>query len=530
MELVDTATFWATADIFVFRPLIICAIAYWLLPYIKYQSAAMQSWAAFCACSCLLLLPVIAFTLPQSEIAIIPSTLASWVQTEPNTHHSASETSVWPTLITTSYLSVVFLLTAKLLTSIARLYWITKHSTPYSNASIQNWLTSQTKSLGIPRKINLKSMARVGTPMVWGVIKPTILLPINFDQLKEENQQQILLHELAHIQRNDWAYLIAGRITCIIFWHIPWSWKLHQKMRNMTERACDDLVINNGHTSFSYAETLVKMAGSLKNKQSALAMAQHSSLKARITAILDRFVDHEPLSFRYQVVILAIAFLLASPVTLVEATTIQNTFRKIPSYGHLFTIDKSPTPIEEKQKVLVPADFQPGSLKQSLISDQAFPDHTHAEQLLPKQPYNNVSDPTEDIAAQYLQQTISNLKKPIIQIQGQRPVKTVLPVYPERAQKKGIEGKVTVEYDISLDGSVSNARIIYSEPYGVFEQATLKAIRQFEFQPKMVNHIAVPVKGVTNTFLFRLSNESNHRKRRQSSTIQNLATSTHLHQ
>lgn len=56
-------------------------------------------------------------------------------------------------------------------------------------------------------------------------------------------------------------------------------------------------------------------------------------------------------------------------------------------------------------------------------------------------------------------------------------------VYPAEAKKQGIEGEVTVEYDINADGTVSNVRVVAAQPSGVFEQAVLAYVRSWVFEP-----------------------------------------------
>lgn len=77
-------------------------------------------------------------------------------------------------------------------------------------------------------------------------------------------------------------------------------------------------------------------------------------------------------------------------------------------------------------------------------------------------------------------------------ISGIMPIIKVNPIYPNRAASHGIEGWVRVEFTIEVDGSVSDAVVVQSMPEAVFDDATLDAIKQWQFKPKMVNGVAVP--------------------------------------
>lgn len=70
------------------------------------------------------------------------------------------------------------------------------------------------------------------------------------------------------------------------------------------------------------------------------------------------------------------------------------------------------------------------------------------------------------------------------------PVKQVNPVYPEEARAQKLEGTVFVKAIVNRDGTVRRAEIAKSDN-SLFDQASLDAIRQWEFKPAMKNGEAV---------------------------------------
>ncbi|MDM7983795.1 MAG: energy transducer TonB [Maricaulis sp.] len=56
------------------------------------------------------------------------------------------------------------------------------------------------------------------------------------------------------------------------------------------------------------------------------------------------------------------------------------------------------------------------------------------------------------------------------------------PEYPRGAERRGIEGSVTVSYAIDADGSVVDAQIVESTPAGVFDRAALAAIETWRYE------------------------------------------------
>lgn len=65
------------------------------------------------------------------------------------------------------------------------------------------------------------------------------------------------------------------------------------------------------------------------------------------------------------------------------------------------------------------------------------------------------------------------------------------PKYPADAAANKVTGKVVVIVDVAADGSVADARVEKSEPAGVFDQATLDAVKQWKFQPAIKDGKAV---------------------------------------
>ena len=79
------------------------------------------------------------------------------------------------------------------------------------------------------------------------------------------------------------------------------------------------------------------------------------------------------------------------------------------------------------------------------------------------------------------------------------------PVYPAVARADGVEGSVTVRYNVTADGAVANARVVASVPPGVFDEAALAAVRSWRFNAPMVAGERQPAKNRESTLDFRLS-------------------------
>ncbi len=71
------------------------------------------------------------------------------------------------------------------------------------------------------------------------------------------------------------------------------------------------------------------------------------------------------------------------------------------------------------------------------------------------------------------------------------PLYRAQPIYPLRAQSRGIEGWVKVEFSIDKSGNVVNPHVVDAQPEGIFERAALKAISRWRYQPRIINGVAV---------------------------------------
>lgn len=67
---------------------------------------------------------------------------------------------------------------------------------------------------------------------------------------------------------------------------------------------------------------------------------------------------------------------------------------------------------------------------------------------------------------------------------GMVPIKRVPPKYPRRAALNGIQGCVSVAFDIRRDGLTDNYLVLDSKPEGMFVGAVLLALRDWRFPPR----------------------------------------------
>jgi len=83
------------------------------------------------------------------------------------------------------------------------------------------------------------------------------------------------------------------------------------------------------------------------------------------------------------------------------------------------------------------------------------------------------------------------------------PIGQVAPQYPRRAQQRGLEGWVTLEFTVTSQGTVRNPRVIDSSS-SIFERAAIDAVKRFRYRPRVIDGEPVDVPGVQFRITFEL--------------------------
>ena len=87
------------------------------------------------------------------------------------------------------------------------------------------------------------------------------------------------------------------------------------------------------------------------------------------------------------------------------------------------------------------------------------------------------------------------------------PIVKVAPIYPRRAQTRGITGYCIVTYTVTTTGAIRDPYVENESdcsPKGIFERASLKAAAKFKYKPRVVDGQAIEVAGVRNKFTYEL--------------------------
>ena len=117
----------------------------------------------------------------------------------------------------------------------------------------------------------------------------------------------------------------------------------------------------------------------------------------------------------------------------------------------------------------------------------------------------NLSDEQPSNIAVMDELKFSSQSMSLIKSEGEMlPIVKVAPVYPPRARNRGSEGYCVIEFTVMSDGSVGDASVVTDQCDPLFSAASLRAVKNFKYKPRMENGIAVTVAGIRNKFVYRL--------------------------
>ena len=199
-----------------------------------------------------------------------------------------------PYVVTAYYVGAALML-LRLLVGLGGGDRLRRHSQPVEQGALLAAAARQARLLGLSWAPALAYSRRVTVPVVVGVIRPMILLPMNLATgLSSEQIEMILSHELAHVRRHDPLINVIQRLIEVLLFFHPALWYVSRQVRLEREHCCDDLVLGTGTEPEAYASSLVEAATQGLRRQwrqpteaaACRATGSRSQLKHRVLRLL----------------------------------------------------------------------------------------------------------------------------------------------------------------------------------------------------------------------------------------------------
>ncbi len=157
----------------------------------------------------------------------------------------------------------IFVMIILVIKSLLRLRTLAKSALPLQNPEVRRLYHRCLEEMRIHRYIPVYSTAFLKSPIIVGLLKPYIYLPIHLiSDYNESDIRYMLLHELQHYKHKDAVGSFLMNLAGVIYWFNPLVWYALKEMRNDREVACDTSVLKmlEKDAYEEYGNTLINFA------------------------------------------------------------------------------------------------------------------------------------------------------------------------------------------------------------------------------------------------------------------------------
>ena len=542
----------AALDIVV-RSSLIVAIGLLLMPVLRRRSAALRHWVLFTCLMCAAAVPLVNQLLPSwgadSVSALVPleavNRLTEPVGGVPVASQAASaaaptgsntytENVDWTSVVILLWGAGALLSLLTLVVGLARLLRLDASSAPV----MQGPWTAATDS-----GVSVRVTQRPGLLLVWGVRRPSIIVPGTALTWSAARISSVLRHELAHVSRRDWILQIASEGVRAMYWFNPLVWIACARLRAECEIACDDAVILDGASGSEYAAHVVDIARELNTRYwvPAPAIVRRSTLERRVRAMLDKTRNRQVLSRRARSIAtavlltatVAVGTLAAQSFSSVAGTIVDPTNGVLPGVKLVLVNEQTQMKYEIQTDRAGRYEFV-GLPPGNYTMDAALPGFSRFAGRVTVSGQNVQQDLTMSVGE--LQETITVTSGPdrnpaVVTLDPERArkveemrakragacaapqtpagvpiggnlrvplkVRDVRPIYPASLQTTA--GTVVLKTKVASSGSVSDVEVV-SATHDEFAQSAIEAVKQWEFLATLLNcdPIDTPMKVTVN--------------------------------
>ena len=285
-------------------------------------------------------------------------------------------------------------------------------------------------------------------PVTIGLRRGLVLLPPAFLEsipahIATNDLDAVLAHELAHIQRHDFAKnLLYGLVSLPVAWH-PLVWRTRARIAESRELVCDAMA----------ADTIAAeaVAGRRQYAQSLLRLASMLSASPRVANL--------------------------HALGILSLNTDARIFER-----RIMTLTHKRTPMSATRRILGAAACCVVAIA---TCTSALALHTGVSALTPS---------AENQASDSATPTKLHVKSSIMvrqRISGDNPT------YPKELRAKKIQGTVVLDATIGKDGTIENIHVVKS-PDKQFSESALEAVRTWRYRPYLLNGNPIEVDTTVN--------------------------------
>lgn len=261
---------------------LLIAILWPVIRAVPARHAALRASLWVLGFGSLLFIPVVSWSAPLVEMQVVefPRSLFQGAGT--------SSPAVWLAVIWA--VGAVAVLARFLLhrLRVARLAWSAERVTA---GGIRHLLDEARDRVGVRRPVRIALSPGAPAPLLVGWLRPTVLLAPEAREWPEERLLAVLCHEMAHVRRGDYLWMVLGEVIRAVYWVNPLVFFGLRESRMEQDKACDAAALRTGFGTATYARHLVEVARRVRARPTApaaLSFGRRSDLRERVGALLER--------------------------------------------------------------------------------------------------------------------------------------------------------------------------------------------------------------------------------------------------
>lgn len=221
----------------------------------------------------------------------------------------------------------IFIMIVLMIQSMLRFRNIKNSALPLQNQAVHRLYRNCLEKMHITKPIPVYSTAFLKSPVIAGLFKPCIYLPIHLISDYDANSiKYMLMHELEHYRYKDALANYFMNIIGVLYWFNPFVWYSLKEMKNDREVACDTSVLKllDEDAYEDYGNTLINFAEKASLTPFPFTTGISQSMKQMQRRVLN-IANYRPASFKKKLhsalayIIIAFFLLGSAPILSIQA-------------------------------------------------------------------------------------------------------------------------------------------------------------------------------------------------------------------
>ncbi len=237
----------------------------------------------------------------------------------------------------------IFIMILLITKSMLRFHNMKNSALPLQNPAVRTLYYECLDEMHIKKPIPIYSTAFLKSPIIAGLLKPCIYMPIHLISDYNANDiKYMLMHELGHYKHKDALANYFMNIIGVLYWFHPLVWYSLKEMKNDREVACDTSVLkllDEGDYE-DYGNTLINFAEKVSLTPFPFSTGISGNMKQMQKRILN-IANYHPASFRKTLhsaaLYIIIAFLLLGTAPFLSTQASENNHYYFNETNHTVT-------------------------------------------------------------------------------------------------------------------------------------------------------------------------------------------------